>query len=321
VTLEADPNAATLQAIMINQCLKCHDSNGAMSASARVPVSVMPASSSAKPFGTTIAGATYTGAGVTANAILGGVVDVNEAFKTTNSSYHPVTGKQNNSYASGTRMAAPWVNTKTAGSITAWGPLISCWDCHALPTDAGTIVQTVTAHGGTATLRGNFLASGGTSTATSNVAVTLCVKCHAQYDTLSSSNHGTGSAFSGGGNGGMANALKWQCNKCHGSFWSDTAGTVATRPVRSFDVHGVNALPTGGKVPPATSRWGGSTTVGTPTGTANLRPYAFIRNTTALGSHSPLSGNGFTYSPNCTSPTANVSGCGSMSTYSVGGTY
>jgi predicted CxxxxCH...CXXCH cytochrome family protein len=307
VTLEADPNAAVLQAIMINQCLKCHDSNGAVSTSARVPVSVMPNSSAAKPFGTTIAGAAYVGVGVTALGTLGGVADVNESFKTTNSSYHPVTGKQNNWYAKLTRMAAPW-NTATRGAtadVTSWGPLISCWDCHAPTgtTNTAILTGTVTAHGGPATVRGNATTNSTTPTATA--AVTLCQYCHALY--VSGSNHGANSAFTSQGNSGMGKWLQYGCNACHSSGYP----TMAVRPARAQDSHGVNALPTGGKV--ATGRWS--------TGT-DKRPYAFLRNTVLFTNHAPASISGTTYTATCS---ASSGGTPSVScqagSYTVGGTY
>jgi hypothetical protein len=305
VTLEADPAAATLQAIMINQCLKCHDSNGALSPAARVPVSVMPNASNAMPFGTTIAGAAYTGAGVTANGITGAVVDVSASFATGNSSYHPVLGKQNNWYAKLTRMVAPW-NAATRGATvdaTSWGPLISCWDCHALPTDAGTIVQTVTAHGGASTLRGVPAIFGAPSTTNTP---TLCGLCHATYTSNTGDNHGTNSAFNSGTDGGMTNYIRYGCNYCHSSFISTTA--TAARPIRAQDVHGVNALPTAGT---KSGRW-----------TTDPRPYAFIRNTTTLANHAPARIGATTYTAICATPTTRYSTCSNgMGSYTPGGTY
>ena len=417
VRFEADPSFAALAAIQANQCLKCHDSDGALSPLAQVPTSLMPNAAPWKPFGTTIAGngylasaaltaclgappawsatvtysygmwvnvtgAYYEATNLTANLnkppassptywtaaaayaatttypsgdwvtvggifyrslqsgnlnnapasspawwqvqnpIDGCVTNVAASFATSNSSYHPIMGKQNNSYAANTRMAVPWNMTKTTGNNTSWGYLMSCWDCHALPTDSGIITKTITAHGGTDTIRGTAFGSGASNPSTQSA--TLCIKCHAQYDTLSASNHGAGSAFSNSGNSGMTNALKNGCSMCHGGFWSGTVGTTQVRPLRAEDVHGFDALPAGGNVGTRKTRWLGTAT-GTPV-TVNTRPYAFIRNTYVIGQHSPKSavvgGATVVYSPGCSNPTTQAaSNCGSMGGYTVGGVY
>jgi len=220
------------------------------------------------------------------------------------------TGKQNNSYAAGTRMVAPWNGiTKTAGTTTGWGYLISCWDCHAPPAASGVQTFTVTAHGVAAAnaMRGVPAIFGGPA-ATTNEA-TLCKVCHAGYTTSSSSHHGTGSALSSGTDGGMTNYLRYACNYCHSSFISTTA--TAVRPVRAQDVHGVNALPTAGT---KSGRWASTT--------ADARPYAFIRNTTTLANHQPASIGGTTYSASCSTPTSRYSTCSNgMGGYTAGGTY
>lgn len=98
-----------------------------------------------------------------ANSTAGGVTNIARSFAVSNSSYHPVLGKQNNSYASGTRMVAPYGVTKTAGTSTGWGVLLSCWDCHS-PAGTTTITSTITAHGGPATgLRGVTAVTGSPS--------------------------------------------------------------------------------------------------------------------------------------------------------------
>ena len=159
-----------------------------------------------------------------------------------------------------------------------------------------------------------------TSSTPAAQTATLCVTCHAQYDTLSSSNHGAGSAFSGSGNSGMSSALRYGCSMCHSGFWSGTAGVVESRPIRGQDVHGNNELPGGGNVGARKTRWFGTAT-GTPA-TVDARPYAFIRNTYVIGQHTPKQVGSVTYSPLCSNPTTQAaSGCGSMSSYSVGGVY
>jgi predicted CxxxxCH...CXXCH cytochrome family protein len=296
-------SSATLEpavtAIMINQCLKCHDSNGA--ATTRVPAG--SGGTALRPFGLSITTTgSYTGAGVTAGGALGAVTDINAAFATTNSSYHPVRGAQNNWYAKLTRMVAPWnaTRTGTTANATSWGGVLSCWDCHALPTDTGTITRTVTAHGGTATLRGNPTISGA-PVATTNEA-TLCKVCHAGYNTSTSSQHGTGSAFASSSDSAMTPYLRYGCNRCHASNYT----TAVVRPVRAIDVHGVNSLPaTGSK----TSRW-----------STDPRPYGFIRNTRSLSNHQPARIGSTTYTPTCVH--LSDSPCSSRTeTYTPGGTY
>jgi hypothetical protein len=218
----------------------------------------------------------------------GCVVNVNDSFDTANSSYHPVRGKQNNWYAKLTRMVTPW-NTATRGATvntTSWGDLMSCWDCHALPSETGTIQGTVTAHGGAETLRGRATATGTTLNATTN-SVTLCNVCHARYNTCGGATDACGSTYSHGANSAFAtstgrstkqNYLRYGCNLCHASGYR--TATIVARPVRAQDSHGVNALPTytTGAVTKS-GRWT----------SANPRPYAFIRNIDTLGDHSPSS--------------------------------
>ncbi len=314
-----------VQAMMINHCLKCHDNSGALSTAAQVPTT----GTAEKPFGTTIAGAAYVGAGVTANGVLGGVADVNESFKSTNSSYHPVTGKQNNWYAKDVRMVPPWdlgVTTRSGTvNATSWGPLLSCWDCHALPTDTGTITQTVTAHGGTATLRGTVtVPNTAVLPALSTNQVTLCNKCHLYYDTCGSAvdacgtlrAHGANSALSSSTNSGMRTYLQFGCNICHSSGWT----TAVVRPVRAQDTHGVNALPAGGLA--KTGRWSGASG-GTPA-LIDVKPYAFIRDTSILTNQTPKVIGGTTFTnPTCTmSGNAGPQSCNQgAQNYSVGGTF
>jgi hypothetical protein len=313
VSLEADPSAATLQAIMINQCLKCHDGDGAAAygtGMALNPLVAQIGGSAEKPFGTTIAGAGYTGIGVTANGVTGGVVNVAASFATTNASYHPVMGKQNNSYVSAARMYAPWNGiTKTGGNTTSWGYLISCWDCHAPTGATGPQTSTVTAHGGDVTLRQNVWVD----SATDN----LCNVCH--NVSVSSSNHGAGSAFASSGNGGMATYLKQRCWYCHMSSTVKPA-----RPVPAQDVHGFDTF---------TAAMGTDTMW--PRGATNTyRPYAFMRNVGAASPYNwgtssntgwkPASGPGVPGgSATCGGTDLNVTGCTgeNHSTYTPGGVY
>ena len=123
---------------MINQCLKCHDSNGAAHTNARVPTGT-----AGKPFATTIGvGNTLlqrdpNGLTACTSGTNGCVTNIDASFATTNASYHPIKGKQNNSYTGGAQMVAPWNTTKT-GQLTSWGALLSCWDCHSSSGASGT---------------------------------------------------------------------------------------------------------------------------------------------------------------------------------------
>jgi hypothetical protein len=345
VALENDVAAdrAAVQAIMINQCLKCHDADGALAFGAGKPLAQMATAggvtrSAGIPFGTPIPGAGYNGgatdAGSNNTACAAGtngcVANVNDSFATTNSSYHPIRGRNNNWFARAQRMVAPWTLAKinaTTANANEYGYLMSCWDCHALPSDTGTITQTVTAHGGSATVRGVAFVSG---TASASNAVTLCIKCHALYDTCSPAGgtattcttyrgHNTGSAFaSDTGRSEKSPYLAYGCNLCHSSGYR--TATLPVRPVRGKDAHGVNQLPayTTGAVT-LSGRWVSTTA-------ANKRPYAFIRNIDTLGDHEPASAAGATMttarSCDMLGTGAGGPGCNQGSeVYTVGGVY
>jgi hypothetical protein len=225
-------------------------------------------------------------------------------FATTNSSVHPVKGPGYNSYASGTRMNAPYGVTKTNGTNTTPGVVITCFDCHNV---VGTPLtrRTVTAHGNAVSLRGTFQVA----------SATLCNICHAGYTTAPATNptsHGPGSALNSSGlDSGMATYLRTRCDACHSSTNTAALGGVPIRPVRSEDAHGFNRL----RNPTATdTMW--------PTGATNTYPpYAFIR-AGYTTQHKPLSG------PSVPTGTATCSGYGSticsrssMGSYSPGGVY
>jgi predicted CxxxxCH...CXXCH cytochrome family protein len=221
-------NALEIQArsIMINQCLHCHDAGGATNAAAQVT-----GGAATNPFNATAA-----------SMPAGRVMDVDAHFTTTNRAYHPIKGKQNNSFTQGTRMAAPWNMTKTTGNTTSWGYLMTCWDCHTTDNASGTLTQTVTAHGSAITvvagsqnvteLRGVVWRTGAVATN----PTTLCIRCHALYDTSTTTNHSTGSAYSSGGSSSMSVFLRYGCTYCHSSNPNPTSATRAGG--RSADVHG-----------------------------------------------------------------------------------
>ncbi len=286
-------------------CLKCHDSNGAINTYARSGT----APTQYLPFGTgSQNGAAYT-VGLSAG-VVGGVVNVDSMFATTNSTFHPVKGPRNNSYASGSRMKAPYGVTKTNGTPSN-GVVLNCFDCHNQPGTPKTL-RTVTAHGASATnsLRGVATITG---TASSSNAVTLCNNCHAGYDTSTSSHHGTGSAIASSTNNGMTVYMQYGCNYCHAS------NVAATRPTRAEDIHGFNRLAGTG----TDARW--------PVGaTETSRPYAFIRKTTTplfLTNHRPLTaGTEITSgSATCAASASAGSPCaqmgGSNRPYTPGGVY
>jgi len=250
------------------------------------------------------------------NGTTGGVVDVKSAFLTTNASYHPVLGKQNNSYVGNARMKAPW-NTlspaKAPGTLTGWGFLITCWDCHAPQnTTTGTLTRTVTAHGGgaaaTVTLRQQYWAQN---------TVNLCTVCHDV--SVGTSTHGAGSAWQTVGHSTPGARARDACYTCHGS-----ATAKPVRPIAAQDVHGFDSFaPAMG----TDKLW--------PYGTGETyRPYGFMRNVGTSGqwrttayNWKPLSGPGVpTGTATCGAPDGNTTfslSCGNEahSNYTPGGVY
>jgi len=274
---------AFAQAVQVNLCLKCHDAGGAASTSARVS-----GGTATQPFGTSA----------------GTRVDVDAHFATTNSSYHPVKGKNNNSYADGTTMVAPWNGiTKTDGTTATYGYLMTCWDCHdssAAGRTIGGATASVTAHGAATQMRGNAWTS----------PATLCTVCHlSTIYSFSGQVHSSGSAFVTPSISNLKPDTR-NCQYCHASAYTKPA-----RPRPAEDVHGFNALTTGGN-------WPGSNYAS--------RPYGFIRNTEMFVNHRPLSSpektntsgacnlrNGATCSHNNMPTTANDA----SATYTPGGVY
>ena len=290
---------AATAAMMINHCLKCHDVDGALSPKSQVTGNAL------KPFGTSVAStATYFNNKVAAGNTSGAVVDVNSSFATTNASYHPVLGKQNNSYITTTMMKAPW-NTlaKTAGNNTTYGMLITCWDCHAPAAATGVQTASVTAHGAVATLRYDSWL-GATSP-----ALNLCTVCHAANYATGTTNHGTGSAFSTGGNSAIGTRFR-TCTNCHSSG-------VNARPWRGVDAHGFNQMAE--QRTDTTTAANALTWAGARPGS---RPYAFYR-TQNLSSWRPATaaGDTLTGTVGC-SQYSTGSNCGnSHGTFGPGGTY
>jgi hypothetical protein len=295
--LESDANYATLGGIMMNQCLHCHDANGSINASAQVP-----GGSALKPFATTITGhvAPFNSNGN------GNVVNVAGSFNPTNATYHPVMGKQNNSYTQGTQMVAPWNLAKINGNNTQYGNLISCWDCHAPSgiSSSATLTMTVTAHGAPATLRAPVRAGGNTA------AANLCLNCHATVYATTAGNHGAGSAFATGGSVGNMTATTFSnCHNCH-SYNGAVGATVSaagTRPNRAEDVHGFNDRTPG--------------TVGSVWTTSGVKPYAFIRNTLSVWAPATVGGVAPPSAHTCTGTGGSCNNNMNNSSYTPGGVY
>ncbi|MBJ6752231.1 CxxxxCH/CxxCH domain c-type cytochrome [Geomonas anaerohicana] len=292
--LESDPNWLIIAAIQQNHCLKCHDANGAQNANAQVPTT----GTAMQPFGVAITGhvAPYNSNGA------GNVVNVVAGFTTTNASYHPVIGKQNNSYVQGAQMLAPYSNiTKTNGNNTSYGALISCWDCHATLGQTGVQTATVTAHGGAVTLRGPIRAAGTTTT------TNLCINCHATKYATTGSQHGTGSAFTVG-KSNMGTTTFNNCSYCHGYgvVGATYSATSVARPQRMEEAHGFNDRVVG--------------TVGSKWSNGN-RPYAFIRNTLSGWAPKSAVGDTITNPSTCTGTGGTCNNNMSNSSNGLGGVY
>ena len=270
-------------AIMVNQCLKCHDANGALSSTAWTT-----GGSALKPFAGT----------VTLNPG-GGVLNVAAQLASTNKSHHPVLSRTNNGYTNtgGTRMVTPWNATAKTASTTVYGPLITCWDCHA-PLSATGVLTTSGVHGGAVNatdavpLRGRVYFNGTTA------ATNLCIVCHVV--TGNTSNHGTGSAITSATNSGMT----YFANRCYFCHASDVA---RTRPHGAGDAHGYNTR-------------GGTVGNGLAFPTVN-NGYAFIRSEGWYGNafvHSIRSIGVTTYTMTCGGRGTAGGGAGSCSRSSMG---
>jgi hypothetical protein len=242
-------NFQVIGGIMVNHCLKCHDANGATSTTAQIPAA--SGGTAFKPFGATVA----------ANGTNQGVLDVASQFAATNRAFHPVLVKQNNGFTNtgGTRMVAPWnASVAKTATTTVYGPLISCWDCHAKngSTSATTLTTTMT-HGVTKTvttdaveLRGSVYLSSTTT------AGNLCLNCHVVSG--GTTLHGTGSAMQASGSNSSMTYFQNRCYFCHSGVETNAH---AARPIGAGDAHGYNTTSTGAAI------------------TTGGKGYAFIRRT------------------------------------------
>jgi hypothetical protein len=226
-------NFQVIGGIMVNHCLKCHDANGATSTTAQIT-----GGSAFKPFGATVA----------ANGTNQGVLDVASQFASTNRSFHPVLVKQNNGFTNtgGTRMVAPWnASVAKTATTTVYGPLISCWDCHAKNgSTAATTLTTTLTHGVAKTvatdaveLRGSVYLSSTTT------AGNLCLSCHVVSG--GTTLHGTGSAMQASQSNGSMTYFQNRCYFCHSGVETNAH---AARPIGAGDAHGYNTRANGAAI-------------------------------------------------------------------------
>lgn len=245
-------NFQVLGGIMVNHCLKCHDSNGATSTNAQIT-----GGSAFKPFGATVA----------ANGTNQGVLDVSSQFASTNRSQHPVLVKNNNGYTntSGTRLLAPWNASATkTGTTTVYGALISCWDCHAPngSTTATTVTNTnaalvVDTHGRAKTVSTDAVElRGSVYLSSTTMAGNLCLNCHVVSG--GTTLHGAGSAMQASTSNGSMTYFQNRCYFCHSGVETNAH---AARPIGAGDAHGYNTTSAGAAI------------------TTGGRGYAFIRRT------------------------------------------
>lgn len=299
-------NTDIANVVSLKFCLKCHDANGAANTKARTSLG-----SQYMPWGGT-QGASYTVANGAAAA--NGLVNVDAQFTTTNSSVHPVKGPRNKGFPTPARYNAPYNNFTRAGGASAAaavktnGVVMNCFDCHNV---VGTPLtrRTVAAHGNAVTLRGIPYISG-TPAAGTNES-TLCKVCHAGYDTNTASSHGASptTAVTDINRNEKVPFMRYGCNVCHSSGYN----TAAVRPVRAMDTHGVNALPATGQT--LSGNW-----------SATGKPYAFIRNRSYLGNHSPALIGGVAANTPSACNMIGTDGNGACNnqgskTYTIGGSY
>jgi predicted CxxxxCH...CXXCH cytochrome family protein len=247
-TLESDPEWLRVASIQMNLCLKCHDYNGAVSTNARTKTSAGATFGTAlQPFGNAAASTATLYSIAPARAYLtaagnttGAVMNVFTQLSSGNASYHPVRGRQNNSYATGSKMKTPWGNTtkSTQGTTTIYGYLLSCFDCHAPRSASGVQTAAVVAHGNTSTTLALPMMRGPAyNTAATAGAPNLCTMCHADTYGTSANIHGTGSGFAAAsGIQSMSATTLGTCSNCHGSGTTNTIGARAT------DAHGFEGM-------------------------------------------------------------------------------
>jgi hypothetical protein len=280
VSMVRDVSSSTIETITDNVqtfCLACHD-GGTIHANARTPWG-----SSTNPW----------------NSVDAAAVNVSDDFSTSNASYHPVLGQQNNSYADSDTMLSPWnQTTKSAGSTNEWGDKITCFDCH---NTANELTEgTAAAHGNGVTLRASVLVWD-TDESGLTIATPLCVECH-DTNVYWSSGGGTNSAYgtgqedktdtadatdsdghAAGADSRMDKRMYASCQTCHGGALNATMGG---RTKRAEATHGSDVLGNGN------AAWG-----------SGVKGYAFFRNTDVYGGSigwQPADDGSGPYTPTCT---------------------
>jgi predicted CxxxxCH...CXXCH cytochrome family protein len=261
VVLESDPNWLKIASVQMNLCLNCHDYDGATNSNAWTKNSAGTVVGTAgRPFGLAVT-STATQYWVTttlrsaAGNVTGNVMNVFSQLSTANASAHPVTGRGNNGFATGSMMKAPWGNsTKTItarASNTVYGYLISCFDCHTANSSTGLQTGTDVAHGNNSTTAAVALVKPYPTIQGTAAAPNLCNQCHADGYATGTSAHPSNSAS---GFSSMNATTMGTCANCH-------VTTTATVGARAVAVHGYNVTEAGAATFPTTAS----------------RPYAFWR--------------------------------------------
>jgi hypothetical protein len=195
---------------MINQCLKCHDGTSQV----------------------------YASGGSTTNPFATGTAPPNIAgqFSTSNTSYHPILGKQNNALVDTNTANAPWdMADRGAPSNTTWGYLMTCFDCHDVDGASGSRTTTAVAHGGATNVRGTVTPASGAATA-------LCTVCHmgSIYWDATGAVHAdtqTVSAMQGTTSNRHSASSHTGCMECHGNG-NGGWGNPPTQAERAMNAHG-----------------------------------------------------------------------------------
>lgn len=261
-----------------NHCLKCHDETYA---------------SQAIPVGQT-AQSPFIGTGP--------VVNVSTHFATTNASYHPVIGPQNNPFCDTDTLHIPW-NTvkKSTWGTSGWGSLISCWDCHI---DTSPATPRPWTHGGGKTsLRAAYNNFNVTTDVCAAGPTALCVACHKSAIYGAATETAGQSAFqTAGGESHITDHFdrtSMRCGSCHSSSWFYPGRSIA-----AADAHGFNLIYSSANA-----------TTGIPTGSPTLatyvdggvRPFCFLRNTANKDTATPYYWTG--WQPRNVGGTAYTPGC------------
>jgi len=288
VKFSRSTKTATLEpwvtSVQNNLCIKCHDANkSAGGANQSYPTG----QASSSPF-------------MGANDY---IVDVDTQFATTNASYHPVKGPQNNPFCDVDTCTAPWnALTKSTWATSGWGQLISCWDCH-IDTSATPAPRPWTHGGGRTSLRGAYNNYNVTTDVCAAGPTALCVVCHLAgiYGGTEVATDKSAFLCSGGEShiSDHFSQTSMRCGSCHSSSWF-----YPGRRIAAADAHGFNLIYSSAQA-----------TTGIPTGSPTLatyvdggiRPFCFLRNTANKATATPYYWTG--WQPRNVGGTAYTPGC------------